>query len=110
MKTMVTGLTAILALSACAKQPEDIRPQEVSAANYQFLSCEEMAVEAKRINASLEGAEDDRRTGAFVDNFFGAGGLLPMSRVLDDSVRRVGSLKGQQIAIREAWDARNCQV
>ena len=68
MKTKMLLVASALAVSGCATHPDKMQPASVSDVAYKNHSCEELAMEAKRINARLGELYEVLRADANNDN------------------------------------------
>jgi hypothetical protein len=107
--TVVLGVGACLAASACAKKPESIGPSYVSHVPYQGWSCSQLAQEVVRVDAALTVASEQQNKARGNDI---AGVILiglPVSSLSGDNIApQIASLKGQKQAIEQVMITKNC--
>lgn len=102
-------LVAVLALAACAKNPESISPAYVSELTYQPLTCEQLAGEQARLTAAYAVAakqQNNARTNDVVGVILIG---LPVSSMSGDNIApEIARLKGEQEAVRKSMIAKGC--
>ena len=76
MKKMMTALSAIVAVSACAQQPTSIAPAEVSRSGYAGASCNSLRTELYETETKLGQLSAAQSAEASKDAAWVAGGLL----------------------------------
>ncbi|MEJ6401747.1 hypothetical protein [Yoonia sp. 2307UL14-13] len=101
-------LISALLLSACAKTADDIGTANVSSSTYDALSCSQMKSRSRMINEDLAKAEDSQNGGAQFENLIMLGALSGVSNALSDTDEDIATLRGEQIAIRQAFKERGC--
>lgn len=99
----------LLLLGGCAKKPEAIAAAYVSHMQYQAYTCPQLAAEASRLDAALAQVSEAQRNARSGDV---AGVILlglPVSSMSGGNVAdQVASVKGQQVAVQQAMNLRNC--
>lgn len=106
---ILTTACAAAVLGACAKDPDSIAPSYISDVAYRPLSCQDLAIEASRLNGALSSAstqQEQARTNDAVGVFWLG---LPVSSLSGDNVApEIARLKGEIEAVNRAAMAKKC--
>lgn len=113
MKKMMTALSAIVAVSACAQQPTSIAPAEVSRSGYAGASCNSLRTELYETETKLGQLSAAQSAEASKDAAWVAGGLLLWPAALvaaggPDYSGDIANLKGQRNALKAQMVSSNC--
>ena len=118
-RTILTFLSIItaFAVSACASQPEKIPAQYVSEVSYQHYSCDQLAMEARRISARTGDLYARVKSTADTDEVQMGVGLILLWPVLffleggdGPEAAEYARLKGETDAIDRAGISKKCGV
>lgn len=115
MKKMLAGL-AVLSLSACAQNAEEITAAYTSPETYADFSCRQVYDESRRVSArttELTGvqdkqAQDDAAATAVALILFWPAAFLINGD--DETAHELSRLKGQMDALEEVNTAKNCGI
>ena len=111
MTKIIVPLALALALSACAKRPDAIVPTDIPIAAYTNYSCEQLAQELIKEEATLSAVSKQQHDAATGDAFgvFLIG--VPMSSTFGgDKEGQVSVSKGKVQAIQSAMMSKGCNV
>lgn len=109
MKKFFLVTTVLVALSACAKQPENIAAISVAGNPYATYSCSQLAAERLQITQQLAAVEAEQRSAASSDAWgvFLIG--LPVSSMSgNDKEAAIGVAKGRVNEVDRVVLARSC--
>lgn len=109
MKKTVLSICAVLALAACAAQPEDIAAADIGPNPYGDFSCSQLAAEETRISQELANLSANQRRAANGDAWgvFLLG--LPLSSMSgNDQETAIAVARGRLQAIDERQVALRC--
>lgn len=110
-RTLMLGAGLALLVSSCAKAPDSIAPSYVSVVPYQDYTCQQLGSEAAHISDALTTAsaqQEKARTNDVVGVLLIG---LPVSSLSGDNIApEIGHLKGQQEAVRQASQQKNCSA
>ena len=107
-------LSAVIAVSACAKKPEDIAATFVSPSMYDRSNCDQLAAERNAVFAALNEANAAQQRARGNDTAIVTASvlLLPIAGLFamggSDYETRIASLRGQINAIDSTYRAKNC--
>lgn len=106
---LLVTATAVLLLSACAKDPESISPSYVSEVGYRSWSCAQLGEESERVGAALTRASA-QQSNARTNDIVGVVLIgLPVSTLSGDNIApEVARLKGEQETLRRVMITKNC--
>ncbi len=110
MKNTVLAITALAALSACAKSPSSIAPVAVSSAEYSGMSCDILTNEMNRNSLELADAVSRQRSAQAADAVGVFLVLIPPSALMGDAEGDVALNKGEKIAMEREYDRRCRQI
>jgi len=101
-------LLSALLLSACATTSDDIGTANIPSSVFADLSCSEMKTRSRQIDDALANAEDDFDGGAQFSNLVMLGVPGAALDAVIEPGEEIAQLRGQQIAIRQAFRERGC--
>ena len=112
MKVVTRGLalTALaMSLSACARSPDDIKPANIDARQYAYLSCPQLAQYRVTLTTAYNDAADKQETARGED----AVGMIALGIPIGSATHKwtawqVGDLKGRLAAVQQLQTADNC--
>ena len=112
MKTVYRGLTmaaTAIALCACAASPESIKPHYISAKQYSYLNCPQLAEYKATLTTAYNKAADSESTARTEDAATGILLGFPVGSMTHESVPwQVGDLKGRIVAVSQVQAANKC--
>lgn len=112
MKTVYRGLTvavATIALCACAASPESIKPHNISAKQYSYLTCPQLAEYKVQLTAAYNKAADSESNARMEDAATSLVLGFPVGSMTHESVPwQVGDLKGRIVAVSQVQAADKC--
>ena len=105
----LAAVAALSALAACAERPEAIAPAYVSPVVYQDWTCQQLGEEEARLNTAYVTAAGQQNNARANDTagviFLG----LPTASMAGENVApQIASIKGQQDAVRQTENRKNC--
>lgn len=109
----VIAALALTAVAACAKAPEQIAASYVSPTKYSGVSCTELdaalTANSERLAAATK-EQQDARTRDQVAMGVGLVLFAPaiLALAIPDSSDELATLKGEQVALQDAYAARGC--
>ena len=109
------GLVFFL-MAGCATKSADIAPSYVSPIQYQSLSCEQLAQEARRVSSRVAQVTGQQDKKASNDESMMAIGMILFWPALffmegdEQSAAEVARLKGEKGAIEQASIQKNCGI
>lgn len=117
MKNLSITVAGLLALSACATQPEDIQTSYISPLQYQGYNCDQVAMELARVERRASEMQATLKKTANDDEGQMAIGLIlfwPALFFLDGSdgpqAQEYARLKGERDALEQTAVAKSCIV
>ncbi len=102
------ALTALVALSACAKSPSSIPPVAVASSEYDGLSCQRLMSEKNEVAIKLNAANKKQNQAQTADAIGVFLVLIPVSKLVGDAEGEIGQLKGEHLALERSLERRNC--
>ncbi len=98
--------TIAFGIAACAKPPGSIAPVSVSSSEYDALSCTQIARALSDNARELDAAEERQRSHVAGDAVGVFLVLIPPSAFTGDASDEVALNKGEDLALRRAFDTR----
>jgi hypothetical protein len=105
MKFFITA-TLVLFLTSCANSPSSIAPASVASAEYDHLSCDQLAAKLSSVSASLEDAIEKQNSAQAADAFTVFLILIPVSALAGDNEAEVARYKGEKLALQRSIERR----
>ncbi len=115
MTKITAAITALIVLSACASQSEDIATQYTSDLIYQSYDCQQLGVEARRVDAGIATTrmqvdklanDDAAQMGVGLILFWPA--LFFLEGGDGPEAAQYARLKGEAVALQEASRKKKC--
>lgn len=109
MKIQLTLCAVVLAISACAKNPDKISAIAVAGEPYARMSCAQLAAEKLKVEQELESVSAEQRNAATTDTIGVILTGVPISSLTGgDQEAAIGVAKGRIQAIERRELARSC--
>ncbi|PCD76232.1 hypothetical protein [Pseudothioclava arenosa] len=115
-KFVALGLAASVAVSACAKNANEISAQYISPMQYESYSCRQLSEEAQRVSsqaARLTGVQNEKASSDAVATGVALVLFWPAAFFIDgngETASELGRLKGELEAIEKVSIKKNCGI
>ena len=113
MNTVYRGLplaALAIALSACAASPDSIKPHNIDAQQFSYLSCPQLAEYKATLTAAYDKAADSEKDARMEDAATSILLGFPVGTMTHESVPwQIGDLKGRIVAIQQLQVADKCE-
>jgi len=113
--TTILVTTALIALSACAKQPDKIVATAVSTSNYSYMSCNQLRAQRNAVVTNVNNLTTKQKKAADDDALIMGVGILLFwpamfaPGITDDFGPQLAQAKGEYDAINAVGNQKRCK-